>query len=444
FIFATTEIRKVPITVLSRCQRFDLRRVDAHALTGHLARIAGLEDVAVEDEALAMIARAAEGSVRDSLSILDQAIAHGGGAVSAEAVRAMLGLADRARVIDLFEHVMRGDLPEALAELRRQYDAGADPVVVLTDMAEFNHLVTRLKFVPDAADDASLSQDERTRGLDFAGRLSVRVLSRSWQMLLKGIEEVRSASRPVSAAEMVLIRMAHAADLPTLDEAIRRVEEGAPQGVSPGNGTPRGNGNGASASGTSAAPVSAVSQQAPAAVQGSGTTMRLVRNDPVAEAPPRAGHAEAEPAAAPDAVPVRSLEDIAALADKHRDMPFKVTMKRCMRLVSIEPGHLSVSLTPDAPPSLPADAMRRLTDWTGRRWMVSLSREEGGATLSEVEDEQRETMFADARSDPAVAAILQRFPGSRVVDVRLPETVPELPGDEGMPVAAIEEDDDEL
>ncbi|MCB1383092.1 MAG: DNA polymerase III subunit gamma/tau, partial [Notoacmeibacter sp.] len=435
-----TEIRKVPITVLSRCQRFDLRRVDAHALTGHLARIAGLEGVTVQDEALAMIARAAEGSVRDSLSILDQAIAHGSGTVTADAVRTMLGLADRARVIDLFEQVMRGDLPGALAELRRQYDAGADPVVVLTDMAEFNHLVTRLKFVPDAADDASLSQDERIRGLDFAGRLSVRVLSRSWQMLLKGIEEVRGAARPVSAAEMVLIRMAHAADLPTLDEAIRRLEEGGPQTAAPGNGAPRGNGNG----GATASLPPAVSQAAATAIQGNGPAMRLVRSEPSGAPAPRVGEVQTEPATAPDAVPVRSLEDIASLADKHRDMPFKVTMKRCMRLVSIEPGHLSVSLTPDAPPSLPADTMRRLTDWTGRRWMVSLSREEGGATLAEVEDEQRETMFADARSDPAVAAILQKFPGARVVDVRLPETAAEMPGDEGMPVAAIDEDDDEL
>ena len=226
FIFATTEIRKVPITVLSRCQRFDLRRVDAGMLTAHLNTIAGLEEIAVDDEAVAMIARAAEGSVRDALSIFDQAIAHGAGAVSAEQVRTMLGLADRARIVDLFEHLMKGDAAAALTEFRAQYDVGADPVAVLTDLAEFNHLVTRLRFVPSAASDASLSEDERRRGADFAKALSVRVLSRTWQMLLKGIPEVQASNRPVSAAEMVLIRVAHAADLPTLDEALKSLGDG--------------------------------------------------------------------------------------------------------------------------------------------------------------------------------------------------------------------------
>src|SRR5690606_20304197 len=218
FIFATTEIRKVPITVLSRCQRFDLRRIDPAVLSGHLRGIAEQEDVTVEDEAIAMIARAAEGSVRDSLSIMDQAIAHGAGTVTAEAVRDMLGLTDRARVIDLFRHLMSGDVAAALGEFRAQYDYGADPATMLTDLAEFTHLVTRLRFVPTAAGDASLSEDERRRGAEFAEKLSVRVLSRAWQMLLKGITEVQGASRPAVAAEMVLIRLAHAATLPTLDE----------------------------------------------------------------------------------------------------------------------------------------------------------------------------------------------------------------------------------
>ena len=228
FIFATTEIRKVPITVLSRCQRFDLRRVDASMLTEHMRGIAGQEQIGVDDEALAMIARAAEGSVRDALSILDQAIAHGAGTVTAEQVRTMLGLADRARVVELFEYLVKGDVAAALNAFRAQYDVGADPVAVLTDLAEFNHLVTRLRFVPSAINDASLSEEERGRGAEFAKTLSVRVLSRSWQMLLKGIPEVQSSNRPVSAAEMVLIRIAHAADLPTLDEALKSLSDGSP------------------------------------------------------------------------------------------------------------------------------------------------------------------------------------------------------------------------
>jgi len=210
FIFATTEIRKVPVTILSRCQRFDLRRIDAGLLVKHLAAIAAREGIQVEAEALALIARAAEGSVRDSLSLLDQAIAHAAGPVSSQHVRAMLGLADRARVIDLFERTMRGDIAGALAELRAQYENGADPVVVLTDLAEFTHFVTRVKIVPTVADDPALIEAERTRGRAFAERLSMRVLSRTWQMLLKGIAEVADAGRPLAAAEMVLVRIAYA------------------------------------------------------------------------------------------------------------------------------------------------------------------------------------------------------------------------------------------
>src|SRR6201992_1855752 len=244
FIFATTEIRKVPITVLSRCQRFDLRRVDAALLVAHLQAIAAKESITAEPEALALIARAAEGSVRDALSLLDQAIAHAAGPVRAEDVRQMLGLADRTRVIDLFEALMRADIAAALKELRDQYDAGADPAMVLGDLAEFTHFVTRVKIVPSLEDDVSLTEAERTRGRAFATKLSMRVLARTWQMLLKGIGEVEAAGRPVDAAEMVLVRIAYVADLPTPDEAIRSLDESGSGGASP---RPQGNGGGASA-----------------------------------------------------------------------------------------------------------------------------------------------------------------------------------------------------
>ena len=235
FVFATTEIRKVPITILSRCQRFDLRRVDAALLVRHLEGICAKEGISVEPEALALIARAAEGSVRDALSLIDQAIAHAAGAVRAEDVRQMLGLADRARVIDLFEALMRGDMAKALAELRDQYDSGADPAVVLTDLAEFTHFVTRVKIVPAVADDPSLAEVERTRGRAFAASLSMRVLSRAWQMLFKGLAEVKDAAKPLAAAEMVLVRIAYAADLPTPDELIRSLgRDESPAPASPG------------------------------------------------------------------------------------------------------------------------------------------------------------------------------------------------------------------
>ncbi|RWM76957.1 MAG: DNA polymerase III subunit gamma/tau [Mesorhizobium sp.] len=421
FIFATTEIRKVPITVLSRCQRFDLRRIDAGTLVAHLSSIAAREGIAVDDDALAMIARAAEGSARDSLSILDQAIAHGSGAVSAEAVRAMLGLADRARIVDLFEYVMKGDVAAALAEFRNQYDTGADPAAVLTDLAEFNHLVTRLRFVPTALDDASLSEDERRRGADFAKALSVRVLSRTWQMLLKGIPEVQSSNRPVSAAEMVLIRLAHAADLPTLDEALKSLEGGA----SVPGGAPRLNGTPASPGPANSGPAnpsnggaSAVAQTRMPTANGGAQTMRLVEPEPM----PAAFVPAPEPAAdAPVPVPVKSLADIVALADAQRDIAFKVLVKRCVRLVRIEPGRIDVSLTDDAPKMLLNDLTAKLRAWTGRSWLVSLSKEEGGQTLAEMESTKRENALLDARSDPTVAAILARFPGAKIIDVRIPD-----------------------
>ncbi|RJT38713.1 DNA polymerase III subunit gamma/tau [Mesorhizobium waimense] len=432
FIFATTEIRKVPITVLSRCQRFDLRRIDAGALVAHLSSIAGKEGIAVDDDALAMIARAAEGSARDSLSILDQAIAHGSGAVSAEAVRAMLGLADRARIVDLFELVMKGDVAAALAEFRNQYDTGADPAAVLTDLAEFNHLVTRLRFVPTALDDASLSEDERRRGADFAGTLSVRVLSRTWQMLLKGIPEVQSSNRPVSAAEMVLIRLAHAADLPTLDEALKSLEGAAPIA----NGAPRS--NGAPANPGSGGGASAVAQTRMPTTGGGAQTMRLVEAEPM----PAAFVPAPEPVAEVPVVPVKSLADIAGLADTHRDIAFKVLIKRCVRPVRIEPGRIDVSLTDDAPKMLLNDLTTKLRAWTGRNWLVSLSKEAGGQTMAEMESTKRENAFLDAKSDPSVAAILARFPGAKIIDVRIPDAPEADDAEADLPVDPAADDEE--
>ncbi|UUP17733.1 DNA polymerase III subunit gamma/tau [Nitratireductor thuwali] len=433
FIFATTEIRKVPITVLSRCQRFDLRRVDAGVLTAHLREIATREGVTVEDAALAMIARAAEGSVRDSLSILDQAIAHSAAQVTAQTVRDMLGLADRARVIDLFEHLMKGDVAAALGEFRAQYDAGADPATVLTDLAEFNHLVTRLKFVEQAAGDASLNEDERTRGAAFAGQLSVRVLSRAWQMLIKGIQEVQHSNRPVAAAEMVLIRIAHAAHLPTLDEALKSLESGAaprpvPQPHGNGGGVPATHGGNGGAHAIATGRVSA---------SGGGQTMRLVQAEAVAPPAEPGPTPVAEPAI--EEVPLGSLADIADLADARRDMAFKVQFKNCVRLVQIEPGRLAVNLTEDAPKTLLNDLTTRLMEWTGRRWVVSLSREGGSPTLAETEQGKRESAIADAKADPAVAAILKKFPGARILDIRIPDAVAV---DDELPVAPETDDDD--
>jgi len=438
FIFATTEIRKVPITVLSRCQRFDLRRIGASDLVGLFTTILGKEGVDAEPDALAMIARAAEGSARDGLSLLDQAIAHGGGSVEVNAVRSMLGLADRARIVDLFEHIVKGDAAAALAEFAAQYEAGASPPVVLTDLADFTHLVTRMKYVPDATGDQSLSEIERVRGVEFANSLAVTVLSRMWQMLLKGIPETEASSRPAGAAEMVIIRLAHAANLPSPEDAARRLAElSAGDGGGTGGRIVQSSSTLGGNSGSSAS-VSAVSRQpdAPAQrVQSGGATVTMLRSVPQADPVPapvgRIEPVEAPLPAATPKVPVNSLSDLADLCTKNRDIRIRALLRAFVRPVKIEPGRLEISLADDAPKSLVSELQNRLQEWTGARWMVILSREAGGPTLAEAETQAQEARVADARQDPDVAAILQRFPGAKITDVRIkvqetedePETV---------------------
>ncbi len=409
FIFATTEIRRVPITVLSRCQRFDLRRVDAALLVKHLQNIAAQEKLDAEPAALGLIARAAEGSVRDSLSLFDQAIAHAGGAgnstmtagtVRAEDVRQMLGLADRTRVIDLFEALMRADIAGALKELRDQYDAGADPAMVLGDLAEFTHFVTRVKIVPAIADDVSLTEAERTRGRAFATKLSMRVLARTWQMLLKGITEVEAAGRPVDAAEMVLVRIAYAADLPTPDEAIRSLGDAA-----------RGN-NGAAAKTPMAAPTpSASAPSAPRAGRGPLASVAPAA-PPLEDALPRS---DETPARA-----VLNFEALIALAGEKRDLAMKSALERDVRLVRFEDGKLELALEPSARHTLIGELSKKLGDWTGRRWMVAVSKETGAPSVKVQAEMRNAEMKDNVRSDPLVQAVLTRFPGAEIVSVRPP------------------------
>ncbi|WLS09708.1 DNA polymerase III subunit gamma/tau [Shinella sumterensis] len=427
FIFATTEIRKVPITVLSRCQRFDLRRIGASDLVGLFTTILGKEGVAFEPDALAMVARAAEGSARDGLSLLDQAIAHGAGRVEVDAVRSMLGLADRARIVDLFEHIVKGDAAAALAEFAAQYEAGASPSVVLTDLADFTHLVTRMKYVPDATGDQSLSEIERVRGVEFANSIAVTALSRIWQMLLKGIPETEASSRPAGAAEMVIIRLAHAANLPSPEDAARRLAE-LSSGDGNGARAPQSGGYGGQPSAQGS--VSAVARQpdAPMRAQAGGGTVTMLRPVPQAESAPQpVGRVETAPAEQPAAapkVPVKSISDIADLCTRNRDIRLRALVRAFIRPVSVEAGKLEISLTDDAPKSLVSELSNRLLEWTGTRWLVILSREAGGPTLAEAEAMAQEARVADARQDPDVAAILQRFPGAKITDVRIkvPET----------------------
>ena len=439
FVFATTEIRKVPITVLSRCQRFDLRRVDAALLVKHLQGIAGKEEIEAEPEALALIARAAEGSVRDSLSLFDQAIAHAGGParnaggpVRAEDVRQMLGLADRTRVIDLFEALMRADIAAALKELRDQYDIGADPAMVLGDLAEFTHFVTRVKIVPALADDVSLTEAERMRGRAFATKLSMRVLARTWQMLLKGIAEVEAAGRPVDAAEMVLVRIAYAADLPTPDEVIRSLGERARQ--------------------RRRQPAAAAPAAAPPRAE-LRTELRAARGPLAAAAPMSAPMAA--PMSAPSAArairrrattaaeirAVNTFADLIALAAEKRDLAMKSALERDVRLVRFEDGMLEIALEPSARKTLVGELSKKLADWTGRRWMVAVSAEAGSRAMRAQAEARKAELKDGVRDDPLVQAVLQRFPGAEIVDVRPPagaavedaDEMPDVPAERKRP-----------
>lgn len=422
FIFATTEIRKVPITVLSRCQRFDLRRISAADLVGLFTAIASKEGFEAEPQALSMIARAAEGSARDGLSLLDQAIAHGSGRVEADAVRGMLGLADRARIVDLFQHIIKGDVASALSEFNAQYEAGASPVVVLNDLADFTHLVTRMKYVPDAVEDPSLSEVERVRGAEFAESVAVSTLSRIWQMLLKGIPEAENASRPAGAAEMVLIRLSHAANLPAPEDAARRLEElshgaGAMPNGGPAGGGGNGNGGaGARAYGTTQAVASA--QTSPQMQSASQPTamLRAVPDSRPQDMQVAAPRTEERPE---PKVPVISVQDIADLAQKNRDPVMRAKVRNFVRLVKIEPGRLDMRLGEGAPGSLPGELGVKLKEWTGIHWIVSLSKDEGEPTLVEAEGNARNARLVDARQDPDVAAILAQFPGAKITDVRI-------------------------
>jgi len=424
FIFATTEIREVPITVLSRCQRFDLRRVESDRLVSHLEGILAKEQVAAEPEALALIARAAEGSVRDSLSLLDQAISHAAGSVRADDVRAMLGLADHSRIVELFDALMRGDITHALGELRDQYDSGADPLVVLTELAAFTHFVTRVKIVPAVAEDRALAEIERKRGRDFAAGLSMRVLSRTWQMLLKGIAEVKEAARPIAAAEMVLVRIAYAADLPSPEDVIRSLGD-APQrpaavpGRSPLPNPPPPAGEGRVGEGREGARTSAR--------QALATSVAPPMSDPVSRS--------AETPAAAQLPPFARFSDLIAFVGAQRDLQLKTMLERDVRLVRFEDGKLEIALEPSASRALIGDLGRRLAALTGRRWMVVVSAEAGEPTVRTQLDARREEFKRGIQAHPAVQRVLARFPGAEIVAVRRPEPEP------APQVAAVDDDE---
>jgi DNA polymerase-3 subunit gamma/tau len=387
FIFATTEVRKVPVTVLSRCQRFDLKRIEIEALIAHLGRIAKAEGAKAELAALALIARAAEGSVRDALSILDRAIAFSNGDITAGALRDLLGLADRSRIFDLLESVLRGDTGGALTGLDGLNRDGAEPGQVITDLADAVHAVTVVKAAGAASADPSTSEAERARIEDLAKRLSMPVLARAWQILLKGHDEVRNASRPLAAADMVLVRLAYVADLPPPGELARQLKAGKGS-----------DGNGAQPAREPAAPVPSPEARAPR------------KDSPRAESE--------NPAPNPEPPRLHSFEDLVALADAKRDLKLKNALLEQVRLVHFKPGHIELNPLPTAAPDLLQELMRKLKGWTGRVWIVAVSDETGAEPLGAQRRARDVREIEQLREHPAVKEVLQYFPDAQIKEVR--------------------------
>jgi DNA polymerase-3 subunit gamma/tau len=388
FIFATTEVRKVPVTVLSRCQRFDLKRIEVEQLAQHLAGIVAQENSTADPASLMLIARAAEGSVRDALSILDRAIAFGSGKVEADSVRGLLGLADRGRIFDLLETVLAGDAGKALETLGALTNDGAEPSQVITDLADAVHAVTLIKAA--GTSDPAASEAERASAADLAKRLSMPVLARAWQMLLKGQEEVKSSPRPHAAADMVLVRLAYAADLPTPGDLARRL------------GDSSGDGEGA--------PRAAPSRQTPREPAPALRRETTPSPEPVVESE--------DPAPPPSLADPKSFEEVVALAEEKRDLKLKHALSEQVRLVRFRPGHLELNPLGNAPKELGQELMRKLKAWTGRVWIVALSGEEGAAPLGVQRREREAREIERIRDHPEVKQVLQHFPDARIAAVR--------------------------
>jgi DNA polymerase-3 subunit gamma/tau len=379
FVFATTEIRKVPVTVLSRCQRFDLRRVLAGDLAAYFATIAAREGVAVAPAALELIARAADGSVRDGLSLLDQAIAQSdGGEIMETAVTDMLGLADRSTVFDLLEAVMAGRPADALAVTDRVHARGADLGMLLQDLLELVHVLTRLKAVPALRDTAELPEAERSRGAELADRLGVATLGRAWQMLLKGIGEVEAAPDRRAAAEMVLIRLCHVSDLPPPGDLVRRMSV-------PGR-----------------APVS------PSATPSGGSGPRAVANGAITLA------TNPEPAAS---ARLAGFRDVVALVAERREALLHAQLLHCAHLVRFAAPVIELRPEPDAPRDLAPRLAALLLEATGTRWTIALSQQDGEPTLAEQGRNADAGRRAEVADHPLVRAIMAAFPGARVDSV---------------------------
>jgi DNA polymerase-3 subunit gamma/tau len=407
FIFATTEIRKVPVTVLSRCQRFDLRRIEPEVMIALMRKIATSEGAEIADDALALITRAAEGSARDATSLLDQAISHGAGETTADQVRAMLGLADRGRVLDLYDMILRGDAGGALNELSAQYADGADPMAVLRDLAEITHWVSVVKITPESADDPTISPDERARGQAMAEKLPMRVMTRMWQMLLKALEEVAAAPNAMMAAEMAIIRLTHVADLPSPEELVKKLQDTPPPPGPPGGG------------GGGMAPQMGGATQAYSQAQVAGGPGGTV----TALAP------QAEQALARFA----SFDHVVDLIQKNRDGLLLNNVKKYVRLASYQPGRIEFVPAPNAPHDLAQRLGTALQRWTGNRWAVILVNEGGAPSIFEVEDAENQALRDEARAHPLVQAVFDAFPKAKITDIKTQQEIAQEAQAEALP-----------
>ena len=473
FIFATTEIRRVPVTVLSRCQRFDLRRVKYDVLVDHFAGIAETEGAAISRGAIGLIARAADGSVRDGLSLLDQAIAHSGPEteINEDIVRDMLGVAERVQVFDLFEQLMKGEIADALTRFDSMYHAGADPVTILQDLAELTHWLTRLKAAPETAEATPTSDLDLTRGRDVSARLAMSSLARTWQMLLKGLSEVRSAPSAAQAAEMVLVRIAYAAELPSPAEAIAVLDKAAPAQPAAPTANPSANPAASPAAAPSAPPPArssgdAVADAMPAspAEMADGPTASLPAapmqppSQPQSRSPdPAAPHARRDSGSAALALqplPVtddgsdgsgdgahipRTFEDMIAMFSANGEPLLHAYLVNNVHLVKYEIGKISLRVSEDGPRDLAKDLSRCLNEWTGRAWFIEASQQEGAPTLQQQRDAAAAARYAAAVAHPMVRMALDAFPGSKVAEVRsvadreAAEDAGALPADPAMP-----------
>jgi DNA polymerase III subunit gamma/tau len=461
FVFATTEVNRVPVTVLSRCQRFSLRRVPVEQLIEHYRHVAEAEGIAISPAALGLIARAADGSVRDGLSLLDQAIAlsalpreapaeageaerRQGERIDEEAVRDMLGIADRGLVFDLFETVLKGDAAGALERMDSLYQGGADPLTIMQDLLDLAHFLTRLKLAPEAGLDDPLEQGDRTRAGPLAGALSIPVLTRAWQMLLKGLEEVQAAPAPVQAVQMVLVRLAYVADLPVPADLVRQLSD-APQTATP-SPLPR---ERVGVRAPSAEAVQTPSLGSPLlgrptlsrdAAEGFAQGSSVAAAMPAAEPMPLP---ESAPRAEFDPMP-QSFTEVIALFDKRREAVIRSHLWSHVHLVAFEPGRIEFRPEAAAPRDLANRLGQLLGEWTRARWVVAVSQAEGAPTLAEDEARRASEARNEVAGHPLVRAVLDTFPGATIAAVReravAAEPAAEAGAGEGVEEEAVEDD----